>query len=70
MSALEFSGKRIFVTGSTRGIGRATAELIHSRGGEVIWHGRRQGEALSAAAAAAGGGVAFAGDLADCGGDR
>ena len=42
MSALEFSGKRVLVTGSTRGIGRATAELIHARGGEVIWHGRRQ----------------------------
>ena len=64
MSALEFSGKRIFVTGSTRGIGRATAELIHSRGGEVIWHGRRRGEALSAAAAA-GGGLGVAADLAD-----
>lgn len=64
MSALEFSGKRIFVTGSTRGIGQATAELIHARGGEVIWHGRRQSEALSAAAAT-GGRRAVAGDLAD-----
>ena len=60
MSALEFSGKRILVTGSTRGIGRATAELIHARGGEVIWHGRKEGEAMSAAT-----GVAVAGDLAD-----
>ena len=50
MSALEFSGKRVLVTGSTRGIGRATAELIHARGGEVIWHGRQPSEALSAAA--------------------
>jgi NAD(P)-dependent dehydrogenase (short-subunit alcohol dehydrogenase family) len=64
MSALEFSGKRIFVTGSTRGIGRATAELIHTRGGEVIWHGRRQSEAISAAATT-GGRLAVAGDLAD-----
>ena len=64
MSALEFSGKRIFVTGSTRGIGRATAELIHTRGGEVIWHGRRQSEAMSAAATT-GGRLAVAGDLAD-----
>lgn len=60
----EFSGKRVLVTGSTRGIGRATAELIHARGGEVIWHGRRQEEALSAATAA-GGKLAVAGDLAD-----
>jgi len=64
MSAPEFSGKRVLVTGSTRGIGRATAELIHTRGGEVIWHGRRQSEALSAAATA-GGSLAVASDLAD-----
>jgi NAD(P)-dependent dehydrogenase (short-subunit alcohol dehydrogenase family) len=64
MSSLEFSGKRILVTGSTRGIGRATAELIHTRGAEVIWHGRRQSEAISAAATT-GGRLAVAGDLAD-----
>jgi NAD(P)-dependent dehydrogenase (short-subunit alcohol dehydrogenase family) len=60
----EFSGKRILVTGSTRGIGRATAELIHSRSGEVIWHGRKLREARNAATAA-GGVLAVAGDLAD-----
>jgi len=63
VTPLEFSGKRVLVTGSTRGIGRAAAELIHARGGEVILHGRRKEEAL-AAANAAGGSLAVAGDLA------
>jgi meso-butanediol dehydrogenase / (S,S)-butanediol dehydrogenase / diacetyl reductase len=60
----EFSGKRILVTGSTRGIGRATAELLHERGGEVIWHGRTRDAALRSAAEA-GGGLAVGCDLAD-----
>ena len=64
MSELEFSGKRVLVTGSTRGIGRATAELIHFRGGEVIWHGRKQGEAANVAGTV-GGKLAVAGDLAN-----
>lgn len=62
MSGLDFSGKRVFLTGSTRGIGRAAAKLIHSLGGEVIWHGRRAHEALRAAAEA-GGKLAVGGDL-------
>jgi NAD(P)-dependent dehydrogenase (short-subunit alcohol dehydrogenase family) len=60
----EFSGKRILVTGSTRGIGRATAERVHTRGGEVIWHGRSPEDA-SRVAAAAGGMLAVGGDIAD-----
>ena len=64
MSAPEFSGRRVLVTGSTRGIGRATAGLIKARGGEVVWHGRRQEDA-ERAAAAAGGGSAAGGDIAD-----
>jgi NAD(P)-dependent dehydrogenase (short-subunit alcohol dehydrogenase family) len=64
MSSGEFAGKRVLVTGSTRGIGRATAALIHVRGGEVFWHGRRLEDARRAAEAA-GGSLAVAGDLAD-----
>ncbi len=36
----EFSGKRVLVTGSTRGIGRAAAELFQAADAEVIIHGR------------------------------
>jgi NAD(P)-dependent dehydrogenase (short-subunit alcohol dehydrogenase family) len=39
-----FSGKRVLVTGSTRGIGRATAELFLAKGAHVILHGRQQDE--------------------------
>ena len=38
---MEFVGKNILVTGSTRGIGAAAAELFLQRGGSVIVHGRR-----------------------------
>jgi NAD(P)-dependent dehydrogenase (short-subunit alcohol dehydrogenase family) len=39
---MEFAGKTILVTGSTRGIGAATAELFLERGGSAIMHGRHQ----------------------------
>lgn len=41
---MRFAGKQILITGSTRGIGRAAAELFLQEGGEVILHGRREGE--------------------------
>lgn len=46
---MEFSGKRILVTGSTRGIGAAAAELFLARGGSVILHGRRAADVDAAA---------------------
>lgn len=39
--SLELRGKRILVTGSSRGIGRATASLLHERGANVVVHARR-----------------------------
>lgn len=34
------AGKRVLITGSTRGIGRATAEVMLGQGAEVVLHGR------------------------------
>jgi NAD(P)-dependent dehydrogenase (short-subunit alcohol dehydrogenase family) len=38
----DLSGRRVLITGSTRGIGRASAALFHARGAEVVVHGRKQ----------------------------
>jgi meso-butanediol dehydrogenase / (S,S)-butanediol dehydrogenase / diacetyl reductase len=38
----QFAGKRVLVTGSTRGIGRATAELFLAKGADIILHGRNK----------------------------
>ena len=36
----DLDGKRILVTGSSRGIGRVTASLLHERGASVVVHAR------------------------------
>jgi NAD(P)-dependent dehydrogenase (short-subunit alcohol dehydrogenase family) len=45
---MEFAGRMILVTGSTRGIGSAMARLFLERGGAVVIHGRQQAEVDSA----------------------
>ena len=47
---MEFAGRTILITGSTRGIGAATSELFLERGGSVILHGRRQADVDAAVA--------------------
>lgn len=36
----DLMGKTIFITGSSRGIGLATAKLLHQRGAQVVMHAR------------------------------
>lgn len=40
----EFSGKRALVTGATKGIGRAIADLLHAMGATLVASGRDAGE--------------------------
>jgi len=47
----DMQGKRILVTGSTRGIGRAIASLLVERGARVGVHGRAESSARAAASA-------------------
>jgi len=49
----DFVGKRVLVTGSTRGIGSATADRLLERGASVMLHGRRQKDVDGAVAARA-----------------
>jgi len=57
-------GRRVLVTGSTRGIGRAVAERIAQAGGRVGIHGRSP-ENVSRAAGAIGGAVPVPADFSD-----
>ena len=64
---LGIAGKRALITGSTSGIGAATAQMMAAEGVRVIINGRNaeRAEAVRAAIVAAGGTAAIAlGDLA------
>lgn len=59
---LELAGKVALVTGSSRGIGRAIASMLHGEGCRVALNGRNV-DTLVAAAEALPGAVAIAGDV-------
>jgi 3-oxoacyl-[acyl-carrier protein] reductase len=59
---LELTGKSVLVTGSSRGIGRAIAGLLHSQGCRVALNGRNA-EHLAAAVAHLDGAVGVVGDV-------
>lgn len=68
LGSVMLDGKRIIITGSTSGIGRATALAAAAEGASVVISGRRQAEADHAVAEIiAAGGTAYAatGDVAD-----
>jgi 3-oxoacyl-[acyl-carrier protein] reductase len=50
MTSIDLTGKTAFVTGSTRGIGRAVAVILHQAGARVAVLGREQAKADAVAA--------------------
>jgi NAD(P)-dependent dehydrogenase (short-subunit alcohol dehydrogenase family) len=52
---MNFEGKRVLVTGSSRGIGRAAARVLHDLGARVAVNGRSAGSTANGIAALGGG---------------
>jgi NAD(P)-dependent dehydrogenase (short-subunit alcohol dehydrogenase family) len=61
---------RVFVTGSSDGLGLMAARLLIEQGHEVVLHGRNEARSRDALAAAAGGRAAVSGDLSTIAGTR
>jgi NAD(P)-dependent dehydrogenase (short-subunit alcohol dehydrogenase family) len=62
---MDFDGKTILVTGSTRGIGAAIADLFLQCGGSIILHGRAQAQVDAALARLPKGSARVSGIAAD-----
>src|SRR5437870_8938355 len=61
---------RVFITGSSDGLGLMAARLLISQGDEVLLHGRNEGRSRDALAAAAGAQGVVSGDLSTVAGAR
>jgi NAD(P)-dependent dehydrogenase (short-subunit alcohol dehydrogenase family) len=61
---------RVFITGSSDGLGLMAARLLIDQGHDVVLHGRNEGRSRDALAAAAGAGGVVSGDLSTIAGPR